>query len=282
VLLNQVSFSVKKELKTLGFPSLDSLLAVDPIAIPFEQIKGLGPKKSKLMRAILEANRSKKPIKPDKKFLPAGRQYEFFVDFEYFTNVNVDFEKQWPGLEGHEMVFMVGVGKRVNETWSFTSFEAKGEGAGEEQVMFTAFIEHLNRETHGNATNPGEIVLFHWTGAEVWQSRRSSDRLNLAAGHPLRQLPWFDLQKPFSEAPGALPGAWGYGLKEIAGALGHVEPGLAVRWPESLCKGLAAMVMGWHAYAKPDSIQCEEMVVLRKYLEIDCAALASVLRWLRS
>ena len=173
------------------------------------------------MRAILEANRSKKPIKPDKKFSPACRKYEFFVDFEYFTNVNVDFEKQWPGLEGHEMVFMVGVGKRANETWSFTSFEAKGESADDEQVMFTAFIEHLNRESHGNTTNPDETVLFHWTGAQVWQSKRSSDRLNFAADHPLRKLPWFDLQKTFF------------------GSTGGVTRGLGLR-SEGNCWGLRA------------------------------------------
>lgn len=281
VLLHQVSFSNRKELKTLDFTSLDSLLAVDPIAIPFEKIKGLGPKKSKLMRAILEANRSANPIKPNRNLLPAQVTHEFFVDFEYFTNVNVDFEKQWPGLEGHEMVFMVGVGKRANGNWSFTSFVAKTENQEAETAMFTAFIEHLNNETNGNATNRAETVLFHWTGAEVWQSDRSSDRLNFPADHPLRNLPWLDLQKPFTEGPGAIPGAWGYGLKEIAIALGQIDPALAVQWPESLCEGRAAMVMGWHAYASGDPLNCKEMTILNKYLEIDCAALSAILQWLR-
>jgi hypothetical protein len=281
VLLHQVSLSIRKELKALGFTSLDSLLAVDPIAIPFEKIKGLGPKKSKLMRAILEANRSSNPIKPNRNLLPAQVRHEFFVDFEYFTNVNVDFEKQWPGLEGHEMVFMVGVGKRVNGNWNFTSFVAKAENQEEERAMFTAFIEHLNNETNGNSTNRAETVLFHWTGAEIWQSKRSSDRLNFPADHPLRDLPWWDLQKPFTEGPGAIPGAWGYGLKEIANALGHVDPALAVQWPESLCEGLAAMVMGWHAYASGDPLNCNEMKILNEYLEIDCAALSAILQWLR-
>jgi len=282
VLLHQVSPSIRKELKALNFPSLESLLAVDPIAIPFEKIKGLGPKKSKLMRAILEANRSGKPIKPNRKLVPAQVRYEFFVDFEYFTNVNVDFEKQWPGLDGHEMVFMVGVGKRARGIWNFNSFVAKTENQEEERAMFAAFVEHLNNETNGNATNPVETVLFHWTGAEVWQSKRSSDRLNFAADYPLRHLPWSDLQKPFTEEPGALPGAWGYGLKEIAKALGQVEPLLAVQWPESLCEGLAAMVMGWRAYADGDPLRCEEMAILNRYLEIDCAALSAILQWLRS
>ena len=282
VLLHQVSLSIRKELKAIGFPSLDSLLAADPIAIPFEKIKGLGPKKSKLMRAILEANRSGKPIKPNVNLPLAQKRYEFFVDFEYFTNVNVDFEKQWPGLAGHEMVFMVGVGKRANGKWNFTSFVAKAENQEEERAMFSAFIEHLNNETNGNATNSAETALFHWTGAEISHSKRSSDRLNFPADHPLRNLPWLDLQKPFKETPGAIPGAWGYGLKEIANALGQIDPALAVQWPVSLCEGLAAMVMGWHAYASGDPINCKEMAILNKYLEIDCAALSAILQWLRA
>ncbi len=276
-----MSFSIKNELKGLGFPSLDSLLAVDPHSIAFEKIRGLGPKKSKLMRAILEANRSMRPIKPNKNVSPIQRKYEFFVDFEYFTNVNVDFEKQWPALEGREMVFMVGVGKRTNGNWAFAPFIAKAESQAEENAMFTALVEHLNSETKGNETNSAETALFHWTGAEVWQSRRSSDRLNFAADHPLRHLAWYDLQKPFTEAPGALPGAWDYRLKEIAVALGQVEPDLAVEWPESLCEGLAAMVMGWHAYAQEDPLNSAEMAILKQYLEIDCAALSSILQWLR-
>jgi hypothetical protein len=282
VLLHEVSLSIKNELKGLGFPSLDSLLSVDPLSIPFEKIKGLGTKKSKLMRAILEANQSRNPIKPGKNLLPAQRKYEFFVDFEYFTNVNVDFEKQWPSLDGHEMVFMVGVGKTANGKWEFAPFIARAQSPEEEKAMFAAFIEHLNHETSGNAINPAETALYHWTGAEVWQSRRSSERLNFAADHPLRQLPWCDLHMPFTEAPGALPGAWGYGLKEVAKALGQVEPDLAVEWPESLGEGLAAMVMGWHAYSTEDPLNCEEMNVLKQYLEIDCAALSAILRWLRA
>jgi len=282
MLLYQVSLSISKELNSLGFFSLDSMLAVDPTSVPFEKCKGLGPKKSKLMRAILEANRSKKPIKPNSNLPPPQKKYEFFVDFEYLTNINVDFERQWPTLEGREMVFMVGVGNGLNGGWSFTPFIAKAETAEEEKAMFTAFIEHLNHETQGNATNPNETLLFHWTDAEIWQSKRSSDRLKFAADHPLRHLPWFDLQTPFTESPGALPDAWSYGLKDIAKALGQVDPALAVDWPESLCEGLAAMVMGWQAYAAADPLNGEEMAVLKKYLEIDCAALSALLQWVRS
>ncbi len=280
-LLYQVSPSIKQELKDLGFPSLDSLLGLDPVKIPFEKCKGLGPKRSKVMRAILQANRSGKAISPSSALAPVKKQYEFFVDFEYLTNVNVDFERQWPTLEGREMVFMVGVGEVTNDKWSFKSFVSAAESSEQEREMFHQFIQYLDQKTKGCTTDPSRTVLYHWTSAEVWQSRRSSDRQSFDADHPLRKLPWFDLQKPFHEGPAAVPEAWGYGLKEIAKALGKLYPEIGVNWPEGLDEGLRAMVMGWRAYTAPRPLESAEMAVLNTYLEIDCMALFSVLRWLR-
>jgi len=280
-LLYQVSPSIKRELSSLGFSTLDSLLAIDPARIPFEKCKGLGPKRSKVMRAILQANSAGKAIHPGAALVPPQRQYEFFVDFEYLTNLNVDFEKQWPALEGREMVFMIGVGQIIDAKWSFRSFVASAEDTDRERDMFLQFIEHLSGQTEGNATDPSKTVLYHWTSAEVWQARRSSDRLALDSDHPLRRLPWLDLQKPILEAPAALPEAWGYGLKEVAKALDKLRPDIGVKWPEGLDEGLRAMVMGWRAYATPEPLKSKEMAVLNAYLEVDCMALLSVLRWLR-
>jgi hypothetical protein len=281
-LLYQVGPGIKRELDTLGFPSLDSMLKVDPARIPFEKCTGLGPKRSKVMRAIVEANRSGNAIQPSASLVPLPKTYELFVDFEYLTNVNVDFETQWPTLEGHEMVFMIGVGQIKAGRWSFTTFIAEAENSQQESEMFRRFLDHLDRETGGSATDPSKTALYHWTSAEVWQARRSSDRLAFAPDHPLRALPWFDLQKPFTEGPAALPGAWNYGLKNIAYALGKLRPDLSVQWPEGLEEGLRAMVMGWRAYSMSDPINAPEMAVLNKYLEADCAALSAVLKWLRS
>jgi hypothetical protein len=280
-LLYQVSPSIKHELKGLGFSSLDSLLGLDPTKIPFEKCKGLGPKRSKVMRAILQANRSGKAISPASALAPAKKKYEFFVDFEYLTNVNVDFEEQWPKLEGREIVFMIGVGQVTKDKWTFKSFISAAENSESEREMFLQFLDHLNQETQGCATNPSSTALYHWTSAEVWQSRRCSDRQSFDASHTLRKLPWFDLQKPFLEGPSAVPGAFGFGLKEVAKALGKLHPEIGVNWPEGLDEGLRAMVMGWRAYGTPNPSESEEMAVLKTYLEIDCMALFSALRWLR-
>lgn len=51
-LLYQIGPVAKRELSSKGFPSLDSMLQADPQKIPFEKCKGLGPAKSKQIRAI--------------------------------------------------------------------------------------------------------------------------------------------------------------------------------------------------------------------------------------
>jgi len=281
-LLYQVSPSVREELGAMGFASLDSMLSVDPARVPFEKCKGLGPKRSQTMRCILEANRAGAAIRPTASTVPVQKDHEFFVDFEYLVNVNVDFEKQWPTLQGCEMVLMIGMGWNTDKGWSFRSFVAEAENAEEERKMFLRFLELLNQETQGALTDPTKSALYHWTGAEVWQARRAANRNSLAADHQLRMLPWFDLQKYFVEGAAALPGAWSHGLKEVARALGQLNTELAVQWPGNLDEGLRAMVMGWRAYSNSNPLNSEEMGLLQEYLEVDCAALSKVLKWMRS
>jgi hypothetical protein len=280
--LYQVGGRAREQLAALGYPSLDSLLQADPAEIPFEAIRGLGAKRAGRMRAILEANRSGVPVLPARDKIPPPRPHEFYVDFEYLTNVNVDFETQWPALEGCEMVFMIGVGWDAQGAWHFRPFTAQRECQDRELAIFEQFLDFLRTETGGATPDGSRIALCHWTGAEVWQARRVADRHRLPPDHPLRQLPWCDLQTVLLDAPAALPGAWGYGLKAVAGALGDLDPAYRTEWPASLDVGLQAMVMGWRAYQAADPTTSEEMGLIKRYLEADCVALRQILRWLRS
>jgi uncharacterized protein len=281
-LLYYVGQRAKQQLAGLGFPSLDALLQAEPDEIPFEAVKGLGAKRAARMRAILAANRSGAPVLPLADQTPARRPFEFYVDFEYFTNVNVDFETQWPALAGCEMVFMIGVGWAEHGNWRFRSIEAGRESQDRELTVFDEFVDFLQTATGGAATDESRTALYHWTGAEVWQTRRVAARHRFPVGHPVQGLPWFDLQKVLLEAPAGLPGAWDYGLKSVAGALGDLEPAYATEWPADLDVGLQAMVMGWRAYQTGDPLGSEEMRLLRRYLEADCQALWQILRWLRA
>ena len=281
-LLYRITPPVREQLNALGYGHLDSLLSANPEAVPFEQCAGIGATYAKQMRCILRANGSETCMLPAAHAVPAAKPFEFFVDFEYFTNVNVDFEAQWPTLDGCEMVFMIGVGRNTPDGWRFTTVRARAEDHGREREMFEEFLGHLVTETNGIFADAEATAIYHWTSAEVWQSKRAGDRHALAADHRLRNLPWVDLQKIFLNGPCAIPGAWDYSLKPIAKALGQLDASYDPHWPGDLDEGLRAMVMGWKAYAASDPLQSPEMTTLTQYLEADCRALRNLLAWLRS
>ena len=147
--------------------------------------------------------------------------------------------------------------------------------------MLEKFLEFLKTQTNTSLADPAKTALYHWSNAEVWQARRASDRQQFPDSHSLRNLPWCDLQKVFLNSPCSIPGAWNYGLKEVAKALGNVNPEFDPTWPGDLDAGLRAMVMGWKAYEATDPLRTEEMNTLSRYLEADCRALWNVLKWMR-
>ena len=282
LLLYQIGISPKNELNKIGFPNLDSILEQESQSIPFEKCRGLGPSKSKRIRAIIDANRSGNIVNPIPELIPPKKKFEFFIDFEYFTNINVDFDKQWPSLEGCEMIFVIGVGSQIKDEWSFQVFIAENEDHEKELEMFERYIEFLLSKTEGSLTDTSKTALYHWTSAEVWQSKRVFERHNLNDNHTIKKLPWYDLQKAFLDSPCGIPGAWDYSLKHVAKSLGKYNPEYDTPWPGDLDKGLRAMIMGWRAYMNSDPLQSEEMNLLIKYLEADCLALLNILRWMRS
>lgn len=281
-LLYYVGSRVKAQLAEMGFASLEAMTAVEPTAIPLEKCKGLGATRSKCMRAILDANRLAKPLVPRGAAIPARKRLELFVDFEFLTNLNVDFESQWPSCDGCEMVFMIGAGWEEEGQWWFEKFIAVAEDQSREREMFEAFLKFLKQRGGAAFADSTATALYHWSPAEQSQVRRASDRHALPEDHPLRHLPWIDVRKVFVDAPCAVPGAWKYGLKEIAKALGKLDARLDPEWPGDLDEGLRAMVMGWRGYGRADFPASQEALTLTRYLEADCKALWKILTWLRS
>lgn len=280
-ILFQISSEAKRDLARYGFGSLASLLRADPRTIPFERCAGLGQARSQQIRTILEANRSGVPVLPSSHRPVPRKEFEFYVDFEYFTNINVDFERQWPALEGCEMIFMIGLGWEEQGDWSFQNFVAPAESHVQERKMLEEFLEFLHTRTGGTFTDGAKTSLYHWTGAEVWQALRASDRHRFSESHPLRRLPWCDLQRGFLKGPIGLPGLWNYQLKAVSKAVGRLRPDLAPQWPGDLDQGLRAMVMGWKAYQAPQPLESAEIQTIAQYLEADCRAVWGILAWLR-
>jgi hypothetical protein len=294
----RIGAGAKRELARHGFSTLDSLLQADLRTIPLEKCTNVGPATARLIRAILEANRSGSPLVPPSGLVLPAKEFEFYVDFEYFSNVNVDFDRQWPTLDGCEMIFMIGIGWRPGggwgpgqggapgpkEGWAFRTFVAAAESHGQEREMVEEFVDFLQRQTDGAFLDGTRTSIFHWTGAEVMQCLRASERHRLPDDHPVRRLPWLDLHKEFLKAAIGLPGAWSYQLKDVSRAVARLQPPAHadLEWPEDLDQGLRAMVMGWRAYQTSQPLESREMATLRQYLEADCKALEAIVHWMRS
>ena len=266
------------ELNRSGLTCLDQVLSMHPNAMDWEALHGIGKTTAARIRTVLEANRTGKPSAVPAALVPPRAAKEFYVDYEYLSNVNVDFENDFPAMKGREMVFMVGVGWEDRAgRWQYRQFVAAGETPEAEKAMFEEFLQFL--EQTGALRPNGDAVLYHWSGAEIWQSAKAAERLGIPR---LAVLPWSDLQKPFHAGPIALPCCWSFGLKPVAKALGQVSPEHLVEWPESLADGLSASVMGWRMYEQPEPLQSPELGMLSQYLEIDCKAMWAVLSWMRA
>ena len=302
-LLPHILTKQKAQLAASGIPDLKSLLELDPQALEgsLEQLSGIGSRRASQLRAILVANRTQAPVRPPAERIPAPKDFEFSVDFEFFNNLNVDCDHEWPNLVGREMVFMIGVGWQENGAWKYPPkiLRAEHESKEAEGKLFQQFLDFLDERTDGAYQDPERTALYHWSGAEITQSEGAADRHNFAADHPLRKLPWQDLRKVFLDGPAAVPGAWGFGLKEVAKALGHLDPQYDPQWVGDLDDGLGAMLLGWQLYAEELTLVKDKKLkekqrqvvrthvregweVLQSYLAADCRALYEVLRWLRA
>ncbi|HEU4324242.1 MAG TPA: ribonuclease H-like domain-containing protein [Roseiflexaceae bacterium] len=268
----QVGRAAKRLLRGAGIHNLDALLAAE-----FDQLPASALRRPEQMRAILQANRSGQAVlRPEA--APPAQRHELFVDFEIFSNFNVDIEREWPDLQGTPMIFLIGVGWTERGQWRYQQLAAAAEHHAAERQLLDAFGALLRELTGGNLR---DCALYHWHNAEPRYLRVAADRHHLSPAHPLRGLPWRDLEQICIDNACAVPGAWGYSLKAFANALSAYAPDYDARWPRGISNGGVAQLVGWHAYRQPDPLRSREMQILAAYLEADCRAVWQILRWLR-
>ena len=279
-LLPELNNNMKVQLNELGMGTLEEIMGQDSSNLPLETIKGIGEIKARNIRAIIDAQSSDFQLRFNHDVLPAKKKNEFFIDYEYFTNIHVDFENQWPDLEGCEMVFMIGVGYIDNGEFKFEQFTARLEShASELQIIneFTRFIE----ERFGADLSDDDTSFYHWSNAEVWQTAKMAQRHNLDPNHLFNRMPFIDLQKIMKLNGIVFPGSRSFSIKDMAKALSGYKPKFRTEWPDELAVGSDAMVMGWEAYKKDMPLDSYEMGMIQKYLQIDCLAIWNILSAMR-
>ena len=243
-LLPRVGKAQEAKLQEMGYMTLDDLLAVEPDSIDFDEVGGLRSKSIKPIKAMLTATRTGKVIVPKSVQVPNPTKC-FYVDYEFFNNSNIDWKHEnWDECCGIEMVFKIGMSWHENGELCHQQWTAEQESHTAEKKMFEEWLEFLDSHGALNSSDTG-AKLVHWTSAEVWQSRRAAERLNLPK---LKSgLRWHDLQKDWKQGF-AVPNCFNNGLKSVITSISVISPELSISWPEDLSAGQVAQVMGWIAY----------------------------------
>ncbi|KPL88848.1 ribonuclease H-like domain-containing protein [Herpetosiphon geysericola] len=265
--------TAQQKLVNAGITTLLGLMNAASQSIPKGIMKFPDP-----MKAIMQANHTGVALRAPG-IAPAAKQWEFFVDFEFFSNLNVDFEQQWPQLKGTPMIFMIGIGWLTDGQWHYRECIAEREDHAAEQAILAEFIAILQAQTNNQLD---QAVLYHWHNAEPVECRHAAVRHQLPNDHILLNLPWFDLKNVLVNNACAVPGAWDYSLKSIAKALAVLDAQYDPAWPTDLADGAQAQLVGWYAYRQAEARTSAEMQLLSRYLEADCRATWKILAWLRA
>ena len=252
-----------------------------------------GPRTEPTLRQMLEVNIGNGPavlpLRTEKTRAEwhATLGVEFFVDFEFCSDLNDDFSTL-PEKGGQPLIFMIGCGHMENDEWHFRSFITDDLSEGEEIRIIREWVRHMG--TVQDRLDPENLQprIFHWSHAEVTQLERAYNSARRRHGERADwpELGWFDFQmKVMRGEPVTVRGALGFGLKAIAKAL-HREGLTETDWPDNQVDGLGAMVGAWRcdAEAQEKGKTMADLPLMREiavYNEVDCKVMMEIVRYLR-
>ncbi len=264
---------------------------LDPRATA-ESLGVTGPTTQPVLEAILDVHRNDGPVVRPAHVRAAESEWrvqpplEFFVDFEYVTDLKDDFST-FPERGGQTVIFMIGCGHMERGEWKFAQFTTDRLDEASEARAIDAWLAHM-RETHARLGGEDEPRLFHWAPAEEinYETAYNSARKR----HPAKGWPmvnWFDLlRKVVRKEPVVVKGSMGFGLKSVARAF-HEYGLIETDWGSSKVDGMGAMVGAWRCDDEAAErgvrlIDTPLMEEIAAYNEVDCKVMQEILHYLRA
>lgn len=251
-----------------------------------------GPTTQPVLEALLDVLRNDGPVVRPAHVRAAESEWreqpslEFFVDFEYVTDLKDDFST-FPDRGGKTIIFMIGCGHMENGEWQFAQFTTDRLDESSEARAIDQWLEHM-RETQARLGGGEDPHLFHWAPAEEinYETAYNSARKR----HPDKGWPvvnWFDLlRRVMRKEPVVIEGSMGFGLKSVARAF-HDHGLTKTDWGTSKVDGMGAMVGAWRCDDEAAErgvrlIDTELMVEIGEYNEVDCKVMQEILYYLRA
>ncbi len=284
----QVGVNKRLDAHSSGFYRWD-----DPNLTPAD-VGITGTKQGPILQQLLAVNRGDgPPILPSRIGVTRGEwhavsEVEFYVDFEYCSDLNDDF-CELPEKGGQPLIFMIGCGHVENGAWHFSSFVVHNLCETEEIRIIREWAEHMSSVRDRIDPTSSKPRIFHWSHAEptVLQNAYNSawNRHGRPADWP--ESAWYDfLQKVMRQEPVAVRGALGFGLKAVANSM-YSEGLIETHWADSPVDGLGAMVGAWRSDEKARRLgvpmtKIPLMAEIARYNEVDCKAMMEIVRYLRT
>ena len=212
---------------------------------------------------------------------------EFYVDFEFCSDLNDDFANL-PEKGGQPLIFMIGCGHLENGEWQFNSFITDRLCEAEELRIIRAWVDHMAGVRKRLAPDIARPRIFHWSSAEVsaLESAYNSARERHGAEANWPKLNWYDfLSLVMRKEPITVKGALGFGLKSVAIAMRR-QGWIETDWEDNPVDGLGAMVGAWrcHDEACQRGVSMASLPLMEQiadYNQMDCKAMMEIVRYLR-
>ena len=212
---------------------------------------------------------------------------EFYVDFEFCTDLNDDFTSL-PAKGGQPLIFMIGCGHLERGEWQFSSFAVERLTEDEEIRVIRNWITHMG-ETRSrlDPANPNPRII-HWSQAEQVALDRAynSARARHGKSADWPELGWFDfLTEVMRREPVVVKGALSFGLKPVTNAM-QAHGMIETHWEDNLVDGLGAMVGAWRCdeIARDTGVRMTDLTLMKDiahYNEVDCRVMMEIVRYLR-
>lgn len=169
---------------------------------------------------IIEANKSDKLINIENlkaKLIEIKKPIEFFLDFEFVSDLDDDFEK-FPISNSSKYIYMSGYVyvNHQNSEIKYINYMVNRLKKRHEGDMLKTWLTEMDNLND----NQEEINIYHWGSAEKLQLETyltSQNQLQSDGSNKniLKRLNLIDLCELFKHFEVGIPGCFGYGLKEV-------------------------------------------------------------------
>jgi hypothetical protein len=198
---------------------------------------------------------------------PKETENEMFVDFETFSDV-CDTIDNIPYQNKFNIIFMIGVGMKINGKWFYKSYICNDKTKREEKRIMNEFYNDYKRLN--------KPPVYFWSAEKNFWNRSSKE-------HKLRtNINWIDMCGLFKKHNISIKDCFGFGLKNIVNCM-KKHNFISTKLDSECSNGMMAMIKAWNCYNNIDNPDiCAIMKDIEKYNEFDCKAIYDIMEYIRN